>query len=556
MQGVRISIQRQHANNYISFLFPVCGFQTEENAIEDDCVWVDVIFSCEWAMDYFVSKIVVCSPSSSQQAVVLVWMALAVSVLCRCVLTGSFFTSFLPLCSVHLSFSSVPTLVFSPSFPSSFIYPICPIDHCNNIPLVFKSRSNPTMSVDTNPHFHNISPPPSTLLSLVSKFDPALAALKHDVSPTFAMTMPPLLASPPDSLTIADLAITSTTNNNVTPTDVVIAQYDHRDLQTTSSDFVTKRQNFESSITTSSIPIPTTAFTVPPLDDATTTNYINTTTTTTGHYLSKTPTSSTSSLTSRVTSASDSVSTSVSSSPSLSPLLFVATTDTTHRQQEQQQALPIPISVTPPKTYTNFHLESSSTSTTAAVNRGHLQFPSNYYNNSSASTTIQSHKPSTLPTPIPPKPTTVTINMSTSPTTTTSPMANPNLSGHSNLFNHTNNHHNGVLRSPSTSSNGKVASSGGSASSATTANSSTLTGNGSGTTVASSVSGGHSGLAGSGISSSGVSDIKLKRFLEHNQRLQEQLEMRRISVSEASQRYVMEELFFMCVCFAIFHLCV
>ncbi|KAF9379284.1 hypothetical protein CPB97_009063, partial [Podila verticillata] len=33
--------------------------------------------------------------------------------------------------------------------------------------------------------------------------------------------------------------------------------------------------------------------------------------------------------------------------------------------------------------------------------------------------------------------------------------------------------------------------------------------------------------------SSGVSDQKLKRFLEHNQRLQEQLEMRRISVSEA-----------------------
>lgn len=74
--------------------------------------------------------------------------------------------------------------------------------------------------------------------------------------------------------------------------------------------------------------------------------------------------------------------------------------------------------------------------------------------------------------------------------------------------------------------------------------------------MASSVSGGLSGLAASGISSSGVSDIKLKRFLEHNQRLQEQLEMRRISVSEASQRYVMEELFFMCVCFVIFHLSV
>ncbi|KAF9423632.1 hypothetical protein BGZ94_008217 [Podila epigama] len=35
--------------------------------------------------------------------------------------------------------------------------------------------------------------------------------------------------------------------------------------------------------------------------------------------------------------------------------------------------------------------------------------------------------------------------------------------------------------------------------------------------------------------SSGVSDAKLKRFLEHNQRLKEQLDMRRISVSEAGQ---------------------
>ncbi|KAG0334959.1 hypothetical protein BG004_000196, partial [Podila humilis] len=35
--------------------------------------------------------------------------------------------------------------------------------------------------------------------------------------------------------------------------------------------------------------------------------------------------------------------------------------------------------------------------------------------------------------------------------------------------------------------------------------------------------------------SSGVSDQKLKRFLDHNQRLKEQLDMRRISVSEASQ---------------------
>ncbi|GJJ74745.1 guanine nucleotide-binding protein subunit gamma, other [Entomortierella parvispora] len=40
-------------------------------------------------------------------------------------------------------------------------------------------------------------------------------------------------------------------------------------------------------------------------------------------------------------------------------------------------------------------------------------------------------------------------------------------------------------------------------------------------------------LAGGG--SSGVSDLKLRRFLEHNQRLREQLEMRRIPVSEAGR---------------------
>ncbi|KAG0215349.1 hypothetical protein BGX28_000089 [Mortierella sp. GBA30] len=38
-----------------------------------------------------------------------------------------------------------------------------------------------------------------------------------------------------------------------------------------------------------------------------------------------------------------------------------------------------------------------------------------------------------------------------------------------------------------------------------------------------------------GGTSSGVSELKLKRVLEHNQRLREQLDMRRISVSEASQ---------------------
>ncbi|KAF9141076.1 hypothetical protein BGX30_005506 [Mortierella sp. GBA39] len=123
-----------------------------------------------------------------------------------------------------------------------------------------------------------------------------------------------------------------------------------------------------------------------------------------------------------------------------------------------------------------------------------------------------------------------------SPTTTTSPMTTPNLGGHghSNLFNSsaTDNSSGSVLRSPSLNS-----AKGGSASSATTANSST-TGNGSGTTVGGSVTG-LSGMGGmSGISSSGVSDIKLKRFLEHNQRLQEQLEMRRISVTEASQSLI------------------
>ncbi|KAF9950990.1 hypothetical protein BGZ72_007453 [Mortierella alpina] len=38
--------------------------------------------------------------------------------------------------------------------------------------------------------------------------------------------------------------------------------------------------------------------------------------------------------------------------------------------------------------------------------------------------------------------------------------------------------------------------------------------------------------------SSGVSEVKLKRFLEHNQRLREQLDMRRIPVSEASQSLI------------------
>ncbi|KAF9108279.1 hypothetical protein BGX29_002009 [Mortierella sp. GBA35] len=116
----------------------------------------------------------------------------------------------------------------------------------------------------------------------------------------------------------------------------------------------------------------------------------------------------------------------------------------------------------------------------------------------------------------------------------TSPLTTPNLSqGHSTLFNNSSNSSSsGVLRSPSVSS-GKGGNSGTSSSSATTittANSSTLTGNGSGTTMAS--------VTGGGGVSSGVSDVKLKRFLEHNQSLQEQLEMRRISVSEASQSLI------------------
>ncbi|CAO3565633.1 unnamed protein product [Mortierella alpina] len=129
--------------------------------------------------------------------------------------------------------------------------------------------------------------------------------------------------------------------------------------------------------------------------------------------------------------------------------------------------------------------------------------------------------------------------MSASPSTN-SPIGTPNLSqgmfGTNNNNSNTGGNGGGVLRSPSLSSasgSGSAINSGGShsgsASSATTTmtttQSSSLLGNnnGSGTTVVGSVTG-----------SAGVSDVKLKRFLEHNQRLKEQLEMRRISVSEAS----------------------
>ncbi|KAG0277473.1 hypothetical protein BGZ96_002847 [Linnemannia gamsii] len=40
------------------------------------------------------------------------------------------------------------------------------------------------------------------------------------------------------------------------------------------------------------------------------------------------------------------------------------------------------------------------------------------------------------------------------------------------------------------------------------------------------------------MGTSGVSEVKLKRFLEHNQRLREHLEMRRIPVSEASNSLI------------------
>ncbi|KAG0214793.1 hypothetical protein BGX28_001428 [Mortierella sp. GBA30] len=122
--------------------------------------------------------------------------------------------------------------------------------------------------------------------------------------------------------------------------------------------------------------------------------------------------------------------------------------------------------------------------------------------------------------------------MSATPSTT-SPNGTPNLG--QGMFSNTGAGA-GVLRSPSLSSgtgsgiNGGGSNNGSSSSATTTmttTQASSLLGNnnGSGTTVIGSMSG-----------SAGVSDVKLKRFLEHNVRLKEQLEMRRISVSEASQR--------------------
>ncbi|KAK3821822.1 MAG: hypothetical protein J3Q66DRAFT_367493 [Benniella sp.] len=70
-------------------------------------------------------------------------------------------------------------------------------------------------------------------------------------------------------------------------------------------------------------------------------------------------------------------------------------------------------------------------------------------------------------------------------------------------------------------------------------------GSSSGTTAATSVSSSSTLMAAthtstlihhnSGSIPTGVSNVKLKRVLEHNQRLKEQLDMGRISVSEASQ---------------------
>ncbi|KAF9174628.1 hypothetical protein BGX21_006927, partial [Mortierella sp. AD011] len=83
------------------------------------------------------------------------------------------------------------------------------------------------------------------------------------------------------------------------------------------------------------------------------------------------------------------------------------------------------------------------------------------------------------------------------------------------MYSYNNNYTNGALRNPSISSGNGASST--AASSATPTMSSTLNGG-----------------SVTGVPASGVSDVKLKRFLEHNQRLKEQLETSRISVSEAS----------------------
>jgi len=137
--------------------------------------------------------------------------------------------------------------------------------------------------------------------------------------------------------------------------------------------------------------------------------------------------------------------------------------------------------------------------------------------------------------------------MSASPVST--PMATPNMNGgdHANMFSNNGNNGNGHhLRSPSMSSgtgsgHGQTTTNSTSSSSATTTITTTHSASLNGTSGVSTGMGATTGVAtgtttGLGLGSSSVSDIKLKRFLEHNQRLKEQLEMRRISVSAASQR--------------------
>ncbi|KFH63221.1 hypothetical protein MVEG_10632 [Podila verticillata NRRL 6337] len=104
-------------------------------------------------------------------------------------------------------------------------------------------------------------------------------------------------------------------------------------------------------------------------------------------------------------------------------------------------------------------------------------------------------------------------------TPSTSPMSTPNLSGQS-IFN---NSTSSEPLSPGSDSNMN------NASSTTVTNTTGSTTTSSSLTTMTSTT--HSPM---GVSS-GISDAKLKRFLEHNQRLREQLEMRRISVSEAGQ---------------------
>ncbi|KAI1321345.1 hypothetical protein EDD11_006682 [Mortierella claussenii] len=82
----------------------------------------------------------------------------------------------------------------------------------------------------------------------------------------------------------------------------------------------------------------------------------------------------------------------------------------------------------------------------------------------------------------------------------------------------------GVLRSPSVSSlsgSGSHVDGGSASTSASSATTTTLT-----------------TPTGGGGMSSAASEVKLKRFLEHNQRLKEQLDMRHIAVSEASQSLI------------------